>query len=299
MYNKFEQEKNINRDRQTEIDNILKVGKSDEKYLVYKDSLSVTGQDTEHDFIQSQTTKEILLRKVTGKPNLDRKLLQRFVFIYLHFIWISRIIFRLSPTSALSSLDYKVSDLQNKYNKLKFRAEKKSEYLRVLTSESEKNDRHQDGIKEFSKEEQRQRFLENEIHKTGLKMMEADMVRKKYDIILDMLKQERMGYISQIETLEDSSNNQQRDVKRLEAEYKEACLYREEARAELKEKEIRIVGDTKEREKSLVETKRAMKERTDLSRSVNQLLMDSSSSRHDVSSSITSIIRDGDKMVMY
>ena len=37
MYNKFEQEKNINRDRQTEIDNILKVGKSDEKYLDYKD----------------------------------------------------------------------------------------------------------------------------------------------------------------------------------------------------------------------------------------------------------------------
>ena len=32
------------------------------------------------------------------------------------------------------------------------------------------------------------RFLENEIHKTSLKMMEGDMVRKKYDVILDMLK---------------------------------------------------------------------------------------------------------------
>ena len=199
----------------------------------------------------------------------------------------------------MSSLDYKVSDLQNKFNKLKFRSEKKSEYLRVLSLELEKNDRHHDGIKEFSKEEQRQRFLENEIHKTGLKMMEADMVRKKYDIILDMLKQERMGYISQIETLEDSSRHQQRDVQRLEAEYKEACLYREEARAELKEKEIRIAGDTKERERSMMETKRAMRERTDLYRSVDQLLMGSTSSRHDISSSITSIIREADKMVMY
>jgi hypothetical protein len=35
------------------------------------------------------------------------------------------------------------------------------------------------------------RFLENEIHKTSLKMMEADMVRKKYDVILEMLKKER------------------------------------------------------------------------------------------------------------
>ena len=62
--------------------------------------------------------------------------------------------------------------------------------------------------REFTREEQRQRFLENEIHKTTLvhtvqqypfhsqcflyqKMMEADMVRKKYDIILDMLRQVR------------------------------------------------------------------------------------------------------------
>ena len=40
-------------------------------------------------------------------------------------------------------------------------------------------------------EEQRQRFLENEIHKTSLKMMESDMVKKKYQIIHDMLKKVR------------------------------------------------------------------------------------------------------------
>ena len=214
-------------------------------------------------------------------------------------VTILRTISRLSPTSALTSLDYKVSDLQNKFNKLKYRAGKKSEYLRVLTLETEKNKSRNDAIKEFSKEEQRQRFLENEIHKTGLKMMEADMVRKKYDIILDMLKQERMGYISQIETLEDSAHTQSKDVERLEVEYKEACVYREDARAELKEKEFSFAGDAKERERSMIESKRAMKERTDLFRSVDQLLMGSSSSKHDISSSITSIIRDGEKMVKY
>ena len=129
--------------------------------------------------------------------------------------------------------------------------------------------------------------------------MEADMVRKKYDIILDMLKQERMGYISQIETLEDSAHTQSKDVERLEVEYKEACVYREDARAELKEKEFSFAGDAKERERSMIESKRAMKERTDLFRSVDQLLMGSSSSKHDISSSITSIIRDGEKMVKY
>ena len=61
-------------------------------------------------------------------------------------------------------------------------------------------------------------------------MMEADMVRKKYDIILDMLKQERTGYISQIEILEDNWESQNTDVGRLDGEYKEACVYRDTER---------------------------------------------------------------------
>ena len=115
-------------------------------------------------------------------------------------------------------MDYKVADLQKTYNKIRFRAGQKAEYLSLLTAEISKGEKEVDslGIAEFSKDEQRQRYLENEIHKTGLKMMEADMVRKKYDIILDMLKQERMGYITQIENLEKNCNSQQKDVKKLE-----------------------------------------------------------------------------------
>ena len=44
---------------------------------------------------------------------------------------------------------------------------------------------------------QRQRYLENEIHKISLKMMEADMVRNKYDLIHDMLTKEKMYYSRQ------------------------------------------------------------------------------------------------------
>ena len=191
-----------------------------------------------------------------------------------------------------------MSDLQNKFNKLKFKSDRKSEYLRVLTVESEKNAIKKDYIPEFSKEEQRQRFLENEIHKTGLKMMEADMVRKKYDIILDMLKQERTGYISQIEILEDNWETQNKDVRQLEGEYKEACVYRDTERAELKEKEFIFASEAKERERSVLESKRTMKERRDLFRGVDHLLMGSTSSRQEISSSVTdSMIREGEKTV--
>ena len=199
-------------------------------------------------------------------------------------------------------MDYKVADLQKTYNKIRFRVGKKAEYLSLLTAEISKGEREVEsfGILEFSKDEQRQRYLENEIHKTGLKMMEADMVRKKYDIILDMLKQERMGYITQIENLELSCNSQQKDVNKLEGEYKEACEFRDEARAVLKEKEIEILNEGKERDKNLIDTKKAMKNRTDMFKSVDHLLMGSvASSKHDESSTMSdSMLRDGERVIV-
>ena len=49
-------------------------------------------------------------------------------------------------------------------------------------------------IMEESAEGQRLRFLENEIHKTNLKLMEGDTIKKKYTSILDMLKKERLTF---------------------------------------------------------------------------------------------------------
>ena len=48
-------------------------------HLMFKKFFTIlTLKDNEHSLIQSQTTKEILLKKVPGNPHLDRKLLQRF-----------------------------------------------------------------------------------------------------------------------------------------------------------------------------------------------------------------------------
>ena len=43
------------------------------------------------------------------------------------------------------------------------------------------------------------RFLENEIHKTNLKLMEGETIKKKYSSILDMLKKERLTFTNQLE----------------------------------------------------------------------------------------------------
>ena len=122
---------------------------------------------------------------------------------------------RLSPTTAVFTLDYKVSDLQKRLNKLKGKTQKKADYIDLLAKELNKMEKDnmlagtQPEVPEF---EQRQRYLENEIHKTSLKMMEGDMVRKKYDVILDMLKKEQMHYSRQAKQLEGLMAVQTKDT---------------------------------------------------------------------------------------
>ena len=65
-------------------------------------------------------------------------------------------------------------------------------------------------------EEQRPRFLENEIHKITLQMMEGEMVRKKYDVIHDMLRKEQGHYARQQMEREAGIKNQQKELGELE-----------------------------------------------------------------------------------
>ena len=70
---------------------------------------------------------------------------------------------------------------------------------------------------EDSEEGQRLRFLENEIHKTNLKLMEGETIKKKYNTILDMLKKERLTFSNQIEGLEGTLKKQDEEIAKLKA----------------------------------------------------------------------------------
>ena len=128
-------------------------------------------------------------------------------------------------------LDYKVSDLRRQLDKLRSKNNSHSKYLDLLHSESRKMKEERDNDvrpnvnselndifsiqgKNFTmtEEEQRQRFLENEIHKITLKMMEGEMVRKKYDVIHDMLKKEQVHYARQQMELEAVIKIQQKEL---------------------------------------------------------------------------------------
>ena len=54
--------------------------------------------------------------------------------------------------------------------------------------------------------------VENEIHKTSLKMMEGEMVRKKYNVIQDMLRREKIHYTRQQRQLEQVIQEQNKEL---------------------------------------------------------------------------------------
>jgi hypothetical protein len=72
---------------------------------------------------------------------------------------------------------------------------------------------------EDSPEGQRLRFLENEIHKTNLKLMEGETIKKKYMTILDMLKKERLTFGNQIEGLEAQLRKQEEEIEKLKVRH--------------------------------------------------------------------------------
>ena len=95
--------------------------------------------------------------------------------------------------------------MRKKLNKLRYVTNTKREKIASLMREYEKvvtinaEIEKAEEILEDSAEGQRLRFLENEIHKTNLKLMEGETIKKKYTSILDMLKKERLTFSNQLE----------------------------------------------------------------------------------------------------
>ena len=111
----------------------------------------------------------------------------------------------MSGEGAIQTLDFKVADLRKKLDKVRFENGRKTSRIEALMAQYDKvllanneMDRIED-IMEESPEGQRLRFLENEIHKTNLKLMEGETIKKKYSSILDMLKKERLTFSNQLE----------------------------------------------------------------------------------------------------
>ena len=159
-----------------------------------------------------------------------------------------------------------MADLQRRLNKLRFRTERKMDYLKALLDalkkvekENKRAEKHQP-----SKGELKKRFLENEIHKSTLKVMEAEMVRSRLQNILEMIKNERLGYTAALDELERFIREQEAEITQLQKDYDEAIMFKEEMRLEMKEAEDKYQAENKERSSMVMDIKREMKEKREL-----------------------------------
>ena len=198
----------------------------------------------------------------------------------------------LLSNTAIKSLDYKVANLKKKLNKLKYKREEQELHLSTLRSKREKL---KEVIGDPAKDddptaETDERYFENEIHKTSLKLTEADMIKKKYNVILDMLKKENLSYTKQINQLETFEEKQSKDIEILEKDYEESVTYREEMRAEQKEWEDHFGKENKLRNMKIVETKKSVKEKREIFHSLETMFNKSEGTKtgDDQASSIVS-----------
>ena len=74
--------------------------------------------------------------------------------------------------------------------------------------------------------ETEEKYYENEIHKTSLKLTEAEMIKKNYSSILEMLKKENLSYTKQINQLETFDGKQSKEIDGLEKDYEESVAFR-------------------------------------------------------------------------
>jgi hypothetical protein len=173
---------------------------------------------------------------------------------------------RLSPTTALASLDYKVADLQRRLNKLRFRTQRKVDYLEVLVDtlkKVEEESKRAEAV-HLSKSEKRKRHLENEIHKVTLKVMEAEMIKTKLTNILDMLKKEKLGNAAAFDELEDFITEQNGEVCQLHKDYDEALMYKDDLRMEMKQVEDGLQQESKERVSKVMDIKKELREKREI-----------------------------------
>ena len=198
---------------------------------------------------------EALLTKVRKRPHLNTTVLGQ-----------------LSPTSAVVSLDYKVADLTKRLNKMKFRIKGKGEYLDRLNAELKKIEKECRKQGKTSKEEVKLRYFENEIHKTTLKGAEAEMVKKKFEGILDIVYKEHVNYNRRINLLENHIKEQLQEIASIRKEYGEAVIFRNELKVELKEWEGIYLLEFKERNNKIMAIKTELKEKKEIFITLDNIL---------------------------
>lgn len=119
--------------------------------------------------------------------------------------------------------------------------------------------------------------MENRLDKAIIKYNEAQSIRKTYEQIVKMLKEERLTFDATLSSLNKLLKDKKEDVSSLDKMYRDASHAKDLAKTELTKFEQKTLDDRKIREKELLIRRDQMKEKVDFTdkfdRKVKKLIL--------------------------
>lgn len=158
---------------------------------------------------------------------------------------------RLGP-EAIEQLDHSVCNLVKKHNQVRAKAEQREQELLSLQKKMHDLAVEQDWLKSNDEgdgpEAKKIRSLEAQIDKIMIKKRESVHIGNTYSQIIAKLKNDRLAFDNQLETLESAIRDRREELNRLEAVCGDAVRARDDARTKLMEADKTATAERRQRE---------------------------------------------------
>merc|ERR1719424_889026 len=164
-----------------------------------------------------------------------------------------------------------VQNLQRKYDAIKAENNKKKLNLEELDGKlTELKTDAAVPTTEASSEMRQIRVLENRLDKAMIKYNEAQSIRKTYEQIVKRLKEERIGFDTQLASIERTLKAKERDYEELLLLSHDAYHAKEMAQAELHRFEQGVMEERNQRDKEVQEKKLLVQQRVEMNQRLEQ-----------------------------
>jgi chromosome segregation ATPase len=181
---------------------------------------------------------------------------------------------------AVRKFDQTVCEMLKKRNKLQHSRRSREQLLAQLSAQAEAMELERNAIEAApagdSEAASQVRQLENRLDKVVVKCSEASHIRKTYEMILEKLQEECLGFDNAIAELEKAISGRKGQLGDLQSMCNDAELAREMARMELNRQEQSMAESRRERERVLGDYRRQADEKKEFKEKVERRLRKSS-----------------------
>lgn len=181
--------------------------------------------------------------------------------LYLKLDHLQRVVkAHLEGNNEAEKMAYQLREVRKKHDEVKRKAEAKQQQLLALHDTLRGLMMETPGLSSQAQGADRIKGLEAKIEHASLKHNEALAVKRTYDQILDHLLEDRIGYDTQVDTLEQGVQLQDKELTELTVLHADATRSKELARDELAKCEARASEDKRRRDQATEEKRQRIKQ---------------------------------------